>query len=152
MVLAKVFRYSASPPLLKPRHEMTMEAVKQSVEDVGVTLQRFGTLDYIVFLLMLGVCALIGIYFGFFDGKMSAVDYLMGGRSMSTFPVAMSLIASFISGITLLGTPSEIYVYGIQYVYIASGVLLMAVFMGTAFLPVFHDLQLTSTYEVNSRS
>nr|CAD7576596.1 unnamed protein product [Timema californicum] len=143
---------SASPPLLKPSHEMTMEAAKQSVEDVGVILQRFGTLDYIVFLLMLGVCALIGIYFGFFDGKMSAADYLMGGRSMSTFPVAMLLIASFISGITLLGTPSEIYVYGIQYVYIASGVLLMAVFMGTAYLPVFHDLQLTSTYEVNSRS
>ncbi len=27
----------------------------------------------------------------------------------------MSLLASFMSAITLLGTPSEIYVYGTQY-------------------------------------
>lgn len=56
---------------------------------------------------------------------------------------------SFISGITLLGTPTEIYVYGIQYVYIVGGVIAMGITMGSAYLPVFHDLQLTSTYEVN---
>lgn len=57
---------------------------------------------------------------------------------------------SFISGITLLGTPTEIYVYGIQYVYIAGGVIAMGLIMGSAYLPVFHNLQLTSTYEVNT--
>ena len=56
---------------------------------------------------------------------------------------------SFISGITLLGTPTEIYVYGIQYIYIVGGVIAMGFIMATAYLPVFHSLQLTSAYEVN---
>ena len=56
---------------------------------------------------------------------------------------------SFISGITLLGTPTEIYVYGTQYIYIVGGVIAMGFIMSSAYLPVFHNLQLTSTYEVN---
>jgi Na+/proline symporter len=63
--------------------------------------------------------------------------------------IILDFAYSFISGITLLGTPTEIYVYGTQYVYIVGGVLAMGIVMGSAYLPVFHDLQLTSTYEVN---
>lgn len=58
-----------------------------------------------------------------------------------------SIILSFISGISLLGTPTEIYVYGVQYMFIFGGVLFMGVAMTFVFLPVFHDLKLTSTYE-----
>lgn len=58
-----------------------------------------------------------------------------------------TLQPSFISGISLLGTPTEIYVYGVQYMFIVIGVLLMGVVMSFVFLPVFHDLKLTSTYE-----
>lgn len=55
---------------------------------------------------------------------------------------------SFISGISLLGTPTEIYVYGIQYMYVIGGVITMGFVMTDIYLPVFHGLQLTSTYEV----
>ncbi|PNF28804.1 Sodium-coupled monocarboxylate transporter 1 [Cryptotermes secundus] len=124
-----------------------MDVPRASVEYLGMAMRRFGPADYVVFVSMLLVCAMIGVYYGFCTGKLSEADYLMGGRNMQTFPVAMSLIASFISGITLLGTPTEVYVYGIQYVYIVGGVLAMGITMGSAYLPVFHDLQLTSTYE-----
>lgn len=54
----------------------------------------FGWLDFSVFGLMLGFSALIGIYFGFCDKKQeSRADYLFGGKSMSTLPVAVSLVA-----------------------------------------------------------
>lgn len=124
---------------------------KASVQDVGTALQRFGLADYVVFVSMLLVCALIGVYFGFCAGKVSEAEYLMGGRNMQTLPVALSLVASFISGITLLGTPTEIYVYGIQYIYIVGGVIAMGFIMASAYLPVFHNLQLTSTYEYLER-
>ena len=39
--------------------------------------------------------------------------------------------------------------YGIQYVYIVGGVIAMGFILGSAYLPVFHSLQLTSAYEVN---
>jgi Na+/proline symporter len=54
----------------------------------------FGWLDFSVFGLMLGFSALIGIYFGFCDKKQeSRVDYLFGGKSLTTLPVAVSLVA-----------------------------------------------------------
>lgn len=75
-----------------------------SVEDVRVQLQKFGWLDYSMFVFMLATCAAIGIYFGFFEKKFKNVkdeadfeadSYLVGGRNMKTFPVAMSLIARY---------------------------------------------------------
>lgn len=68
------------------------------VDDVKVSLQRFGWPDYVVFLIMLLSCAMIGVYFGFIQKKSKksadrAADYLVGGRQMGTFPVTMSLVA-----------------------------------------------------------
>ena len=37
-------------------------------------------------------------------------------RSMSTLPMTLSLVASFMSAITLLGVPAEIYTSGTQFV------------------------------------
>jgi Na+/proline symporter len=49
---------------------------------------------YSVFGLMLSFSALIGIYFGFCDKKQeSRVDYLFGGKTIKTLPVAVSLVA-----------------------------------------------------------
>jgi hypothetical protein len=70
-----------------------MDLSDTSVEDIGLALQRFGLADYIVFVCMLLVCAIIGVYYGFCAGKVSEAEYLMGGRNMQTFPVALSLIA-----------------------------------------------------------
>lgn len=61
----------------------------------------------------------------------------------------VSFYFSFVSGITLLGTPTEIYVYGVQYMFVMLGVILMGIAMTYIYLPVFHDLQLTSTYHVS---
>lgn len=68
------------------------------VDDVKISLQKFGLPDYVVFVLMLISCSLIGIYFGFIQkkSKKSAgeeCDYLVGGRQMQVVPITMSLIA-----------------------------------------------------------
>lgn len=56
---------------------------------------------------------------------------------------------SFVSGISLLGTSTEIYVYGTQYAFILITLALSGVISWYIFLPVFCNLQLTSTYEVS---
>uniref|UniRef100_A0A182NQG4 Sodium/solute symporter n=1 Tax=Anopheles dirus TaxID=7168 RepID=A0A182NQG4_9DIPT len=118
------------------------------LEDIVEHLGRFAWPDYLVFVSMLLLCILIGVYFGFVQRKPNTEsEYLMGGRTMLVFPIALSLIASFISGITLLGLPTEVYSFGIQYVYVALGVTLMGFVMGFIYLPVFHKLNITSTYE-----
>lgn len=120
---------------------------------------KFGIADYTVFVIMLLLCSMIGVYFGYYQKpkktnnrrKSIALEYLMGGKDMQIFPVAMSLVATFISGITLLGTPTEVYLYGTQYCYILIALAIIAVAMHFVVIPVFHDLQITSTYEVSIR-
>lgn len=90
-----------------------------NVDDLSNSLKRFGTADYAVFITMLVCCSMVGLYFGYQDHMKhkkitnrrrgsEALDYLMGGRNMQVFPVAMSLVASFVSGITLLGENAQL--------------------------------------------
>nr|CAH7758335.1 unnamed protein product [Callosobruchus chinensis] len=121
------------------------------VHDVGASMQRFGWADYTMFLFSLGICLLVGMYFGIFRKSQDAQEYLVGSRSMSVTPIALSLVASWVSGISLLGIPTEIYVYGGQYIYVLGGFLLATVIMSKVYLPVFQGLTLTSTYEYHER-
>ena len=75
----------------------------------------FGIANYAVFGAMLLVSAAIGVFF-WWRGQNSTEEYLMASRSMGTIPMTLSLVASFMSAITLLGTPAELYVSGTQYV------------------------------------
>ena len=75
----------------------------------------FGVANYAVFGAMLLVSAAIGVFF-WWRGQKSTEEYLMASRSMGTIPMTLSLVASFMSAITLLGTPAELYVSGTQYV------------------------------------
>ncbi|CAI6360553.1 unnamed protein product [Macrosiphum euphorbiae] len=104
--------------------------------------------EYAAFIIMLGLSVVIGLYYGCVSKQNTVSDYLLGGKHMSVFPITMSLVASHISGITLLGVPSEIYSNGTQYLIV--GVVNNIVVIFTViyiYLPVFYDLQLTSVYE-----
>lgn len=122
-----------------------------TVQDIAKSMQNFGTPDYTVFVAMLALCGSIGIYFGFVKKSSTVDEYLVGGRNMKVLPVGMSLIASFISGISLLGIPTEIYVHGTSYLFISFGIVLVGWVLNYVYLPVFHDLRLTSTYEYLER-
>ncbi|XP_033165305.1 sodium-coupled monocarboxylate transporter 1 isoform X4 [Drosophila mauritiana] len=164
------FAYTPTPtPIQSTSPSLEDGAEKLSVKDLSQALQHFGIVDYLVFIAMLAVCAVIGFYFGFIEKKQKkqklpgkdgggaagveerrgseALDYLVGGRQMKVFPVALSLVASFVSGISLLGTSTEIYVYGTQYAFILVTLAISGAISWYIFLPVFCNLQLTSTYE-----
>ena len=68
------------------------------------TSQRltFGWTDYLLFVGLLGLSLLIGIYFGFFSKQDSASEYLFGGRHMSYMPVATSILARYFLFLNLL--------------------------------------------------
>lgn len=54
----------------------------------------FSWADYLVLGAMLVISCGIGVFYGFFGGKHeSSDDFLLGGSSMGTFPMAMSLAA-----------------------------------------------------------
>ncbi|CAF4789683.1 unnamed protein product [Pieris macdunnoughi] len=120
---------------------------KLQVSNFKASLQHFSWIDYWVFVLLLSVCGGIGIYFGFIQKQSTPQEYLMGGRKMKLLPVCFSLVASFISGISLLGIPTELYVFGTSYFFTIIGTLMMSIIISNTFLPVLFDLKLTSAYE-----
>lgn len=73
------------------------------VNELNKSLQRFSWPDYAVFVVMLMICLLIGIYYGFIEKRTkrgqyvrrgsAAQDYLVGGRNMAVFPIAVSLVS-----------------------------------------------------------
>lgn len=131
---------------------------------------RFHLIDYLVFGAMLIFSASVGVYFAYFSkskkqqrqvddaldeekvktdfGSKSMLEYLLGSRKLKSFPVAMSLVASYISGVTVLGTPAEIYNYGTQYWLIILPIFLMGFIVAYVYLPVFCSLKVNSSYEV----
>ena len=66
---------------------------------------------------------------------------------MSTLPMTLSLVASFMSAITLLGVPAEVYTAGTQF---AVSVLVYPLVMAIVihfYLPVYDQLRLTTSYQ-----
>lgn len=150
---------------------------RDAVASLKKSLVHFGLADYSVFVAMLICCTIVGLYFGYEDYKRRKMvrkhrrgseeaEYLMGGKNMKIFPVAMSLVASCISGIALLGililfechfqqinfiekgTSTEIYFYGYQYAYILIGYMIATIIIHYTVIPIYHELQITSAYEV----
>uniref|UniRef100_A0A2K6TLB7 Solute carrier family 5 member 5 n=1 Tax=Saimiri boliviensis boliviensis TaxID=39432 RepID=A0A2K6TLB7_SAIBB len=112
----------------------------------------FGAWDYGVFALMLLVSTGIGLWVGLArGGQRSAEDFFTGGRRLGALPVGLSLSASFMSAVQVLGVPSEAYRYGLKFLWMCLGQLLNSVLTALLFMPVFYRLGLTSTYEVRDR-
>lgn len=135
--------------------------------DIFTENYRFSNIDYGVFGTMLLISALTGLYHGCSGRKhLTTRKYIMGS-DMQVFPVAMSLIAryilrfvfksrvyidcffSYVSGVTVLGTPAEIYNYGTQYWLIVVAIWIMGLIVSAVYLPVFHTLKVNSSYEVS---
>ena len=57
---------------------------------------------------------------------------------------------SYVSGITLLGYPAEVYVYGIQILYMMLALPVMGLLFGYQLLPVFRQLNGISLYGVSA--
>ncbi|XP_055483911.1 sodium-coupled monocarboxylate transporter 1 [Psammomys obesus] len=112
--------------------------------DIG----SFVVWDYVVFAGMLLISAAIGIYYAFAGGgQQTSKDFLMGGRSLTAVPVALSLTASFMSAVTVLGTPAEVYRFGAMFSIFGITYFLVVFVSAEVFLPVFYRLGITSTYE-----
>ncbi|KAK4876640.1 hypothetical protein RN001_009146 [Aquatica leii] len=104
--------------------------------------------DYLLLSVMIGGSAVIGVYFGFFGKKQdNKKEYLLGGKSMSIIPIAISLIASIISGITMLLFPADVYKYGSSLIWLCVTMPIACLLQSYIFLPIFFKLQLTSVYE-----
>ncbi|XP_042339760.1 sodium/iodide cotransporter [Plectropomus leopardus] len=107
----------------------------------------FVVADYAVFAAMLLVSMAIGLFQALKKrpGDATADDFFTGGRSMPVVPVGLSLCASFMSAVQVLGVPAEASRYGFKFLYMCLGQSINSLLTAYLFLPVFFRLGITST-------
>lgn len=113
---------------------------------------QFTVYDYILFAAMLIISVTIGMYYAFFGSRQkTAKEFLMGDRNMQLFPIAVSIMASFISAVLILGTPAEMYMAGTLYMIYIIGACIGCILASLCFVPLMYPLKLTSSYEYLER-
>ncbi|KAK5933631.1 hypothetical protein CgunFtcFv8_014095 [Champsocephalus gunnari] len=114
----------------------------------GGPVATFSIWDYVVFAGTILASASIGLFQAIRSRKdTSSSEFLLGGRQMTAVPVAMSLTASFMSGITVIGTPAEAYRFGAAFWLFGFSYAIMSVITAEVFVPLFYRLAITSAYE-----
>ncbi|GFS24380.1 sodium-coupled monocarboxylate transporter 2 [Elysia marginata] len=111
-------------------------------------VKEFGVVDYVLFIMTLVISAGIGVFYAIMDrNKNTPKEFLLGGRNMNVFPVALSLMVTFMSALTLLGNPAEIYNYHTMFWWLVVAFLIAMTFAALIFIPFFYRLGVTSTFE-----
>ncbi|KAK8757990.1 hypothetical protein V5799_004377 [Amblyomma americanum] len=109
---------------------------------------QFAVMDYVVLVGFLVLSAGIGVFFAWRDRRnKSNKQFLTANKELGWVPVSMSMMASFLSSIAILGLPSEVFVRGstIWTGAISSSIaVLVAAFV---FLPMYYKMDITSINE-----
>uniref|UniRef100_A0A3P9CP42 Solute carrier family 5 member 8 n=1 Tax=Maylandia zebra TaxID=106582 RepID=A0A3P9CP42_9CICH len=104
--------------------------------------------DYVVFAVVLLLSAAVGFYYAWRSRRQgNSRDFLTGGRKLNALAVSMSLTASYMSSVTVLSNPAEVYRYGAIFGYLSISYVIAVVYTSEVFLPVFYRLAINSTYE-----
>ena len=109
----------------------------------------FHWLDYLVFSAVLFISTAIGIFSAVRHGKSTSEEMLLGSRKLPLLPVALSLAASFMSAIFVLGSPAEAYFNGTEFWYIGISYIPAQLITVVFIMPIFYSLRLTSAYQVH---
>ncbi|RUS68650.1 hypothetical protein EGW08_023588, partial [Elysia chlorotica] len=104
--------------------------------------------DMGVFAFSLVVPTLVGIYQAWRSSlNMSFEDYMLAKGRMGCVPVGCSLVASFLSAITILGGPVEVYYHNTMNAWVGFAFVMVCALCSQIFLPVFYELRVKSVYQ-----
>ncbi|HKW56647.1 MAG TPA: sodium:solute symporter [Candidatus Acidoferrum sp.] len=109
-------------------------------------IMRIHPLDLgIVIVYLLGVTAL-GIYFR--RGQQSAQDYFLGGRTAPWWALALSIVATETSTLTIIGTPAIAYAGNLAFLQLVIGYLIGRVLIVLLLLPGYFRGEFFTAYEL----
>ncbi|XP_065287716.1 putative sodium-dependent multivitamin transporter [Dermacentor albipictus] len=106
--------------------------------------------EFVIFTIIVGGNVALGLYFSFrrrvgHDGGTDEV--FLGKRSLAMFPLAVSVLASMMSALGIVGFTAHYYAYGIHMIWATLPMLLIIPVITTIIVPVFYKLKITSVFE-----
>ncbi|CAK8683332.1 unnamed protein product [Clavelina lepadiformis] len=111
-------------------------------------VKTFGAVDFAVFVGMLLVTIIIGIYHAYKDReKKSIANYYFGGGKMSPIPLGLSIAVTFISAINIIGFPAETYLFGTAIFWFCFIIIVPTIVACLFHIPMVHRLKLVSIYQ-----
>jgi SSS family transporter len=80
-------------------------------------------------------------------GSTSVSKYLLAGKTMPWYAMALSIMATQASAITFISTPGQSYVDGMRFVQFYFGLPLAMVILSVTAVPIFHRAKVYTAYE-----
>jgi len=102
-------------------------------------------LDWIVLITALVSMVLYGLYRG--RGSNTVDRYLLAGKTMPWYAMALSIIATQASAVTFISTTGQSYVDGMRFVQAYFGLPLAMVVICATVVPIFHRARIYTAYE-----
>ena len=89
------------------------------------------------------------ISYGWWRGRINktTTDYLLAGKSMPWYAMALSIMATQASAITFISTTGQAYVDGMRFVQFYFGLPLAMVILSATAVPIFHRANVYTAYE-----
>ena len=110
------------------------------------------TWDYVTLTVMVALTTVVGFYHVFKVKKTSNTkEFLVSGKGIGFFPVALSTVATAISPTSMQGYPLEIYMSGIQFVFLSASQFIGIGLFAVLYLPVYYNLGFSSIFQVRSQ-
>ncbi|KAL1437142.1 hypothetical protein MTO96_049130 [Rhipicephalus appendiculatus] len=105
--------------------------------------------EYVVFGVLMLSNLLVGLYFSFGrrsrDGGTS--EAFLGDRSLGTLPLSLSVLASLVTAVGVVGLTAHFYRYGLHLLWGSLTVFCLVPFIARVVVPVIYRLRVTSVFE-----
>uniref|UniRef100_A0A2K6W6K4 Sodium:solute symporter family protein n=1 Tax=Onchocerca volvulus TaxID=6282 RepID=A0A2K6W6K4_ONCVO len=103
--------------------------------------------DIIVLLGLLAAISFFGLFTALRGAKQTSAAQILHGSNVSVVTSALSVCSGFLSAVSLLGFPAEIYYQGTMLFWYGPMYMIAFPIVAYYFLPVFYNMKLTSIYE-----
>ncbi|XP_018376705.1 PREDICTED: putative sodium-dependent multivitamin transporter [Trachymyrmex cornetzi] len=111
-------------------------------------INRLQWQDYLVISAVMSVSIIIGLYYRFSGGRQStATEYFSADNSLGVLPLSIAMMASHVSGITMLGMSGETYIRGLIVALMYAAGIFTVPIIAICYLPVFFEIKVVSIYE-----
>ncbi|XP_070379545.1 sodium/iodide cotransporter-like isoform X2 [Dermacentor albipictus] len=119
--------------------------------------ESLGAADCAVFGVLTALGYLVGLYFSIAHRRRqvgaaagsggAATEVFLGGRSLPEAALTVSLLASIVNGVTVVGFLGHFYAHGFHLMWVLTGIPLAMIITSTTLVPLLYDMKAASIFQ-----